>query len=242
MVCKKNLFISLVFLLFANLLFAEVVNFFTPKMNWFVENGFGLQNGADFKANTIVMDCYNELNMTELICSSGIENSQEGFHFTTNAIYWPTFFKYFNLGVGSTFHLYQREAEFIELDFLHGIVFKYSNLDWFEVLLNCSYFEKYTRIYAIEDSVPWMKNNNLAVSLKTQVFPTEKIKVFLEFASYSYYRYMLWFAPNFRFGASYKVNSLLNMGAEIEFQYIDMFTLSANCNSIDFRGFMRFNF
>ena len=52
MVCKKNLFISLVFLLFANLLFAEVVNFFTPKMNWFVENGFGLQNGADFKANT----------------------------------------------------------------------------------------------------------------------------------------------------------------------------------------------
>ena len=72
MVCKKNLFISLVFLLFANLLFAEVVNFFTPKMNWFVENGFGLQNGADFKANTIVMDCYNELNMTELICSSGI--------------------------------------------------------------------------------------------------------------------------------------------------------------------------
>lgn len=238
----KRKLVCVFFLLFSNLVFAEIVNFFTPKLNWFVENGIGFQNGNDFTPNTIVMDFYNELNMKEFICSSGIENSQEGFNFTTDAIYWPTFFKYFNLGVGSTFHILVRDKEFTEIDLLSGVFFKYSNLDWIEVQMNCSFFAKFAKIYAIDNSVPWLKNNNIAISIEVKAYPLSLLEVYLSFSSYSYYRYMLWFAPDLRFGASYKISSLLKIGTEIELQYIDMFTLSANCNSIDVRGFLRFNF
>ena len=84
--------------------------------------------------------------------------------------------------------------------------------------------------------------NNIAISIEVKAYPLSLLEVYLSFSSYSYYRYMLWFAPDLRFGASYKISSLLKIGTEIELQYIDMFTLSANCNSIDVRGFLRFNF
>lgn len=238
---KRKLFFSF-FLLFANITFAEVVNFFTPDFSWKIENGISLQNGNDFSSNTIAMDFYNELNMNELILSSGIENSQEGFHFTTEAVYWPTIFRYFNVGVGSSFHVYVRDKEFVEIDLLSGIFIRYSNLDWFEFKGNCSFFEKLSKIYAIEDSVPWLENKNLALSMEFNFTPYDWLEAYLEIGSYEYYRYMLWFAPNVRIGFSIKVSPLIKIGSEIDFQYIDMFTLSSNCNSIDVRGFLRFLF
>ena len=64
----------------------------------------------------------------------------------------------------------------------------------------------------------------------------------MNIASYTYYRYTLYFSPDLKLGGEYRFSDWLSLGNEWDFQYIDMFTLSANYNGFENRFFVKLRF
>lgn len=219
--------------------FLDNINFFSTEKRMFVENGISLENGGDFIPNTIGMDFLFCLNMKEFICMAGIENSQEGFNFATQLVYWPSYKNIFNLGVGSIFHVYNKRDEFNEINFLPGIFCKYKIGNNFFIMANFLYLLKSSYFYCLGLDSFNLINNNIAFSIKASYKIKNLMNVYTELSSYTLYRYMLYFAPLFKMGLNFTLIDNVNFGTEIEFQYIDMFTLSANCNSVNLRAFLR---
>ena len=180
--------------------------------------------------------------MQEIRSNAGIFVQPSQVDFSTEIIYWPTFFNCFNAGVGSIFHFVHCNDIFVEFDYLSGVYLSYHTPKKFDCMLNFLYHGKAARIFAIQDDVPWLKNSSIAFRTEFNFRPVSQLNLNLSVSSYSMYRYMLWFAPDFSFSADYKFFDMFAVGGQIEIQYIDMFTLSSNLNSIDLRIYGRLEF
>lgn len=238
----QSVLFSVFFLIFSAFSYAEVVIFFTPKMRWSITNGLSLENGADFAPLTSAVDLSVDLDMQEIRSNAGIFVQPSQVDFSTEIIYWPTFFNCFNAGVGSIFHFVHCNDIFVEFDYLSGVYLSYHTPKKFDCMLNFLYHGKAARIFAIQDDVPWLKNSSIAFRTEFNFRPVSQLNLNLSVSSYSMYRYMLWFAPDFSFSADYKFFDMFAVGGQIEIQYIDMFTLSSNLNSIDLRIYGRLEF
>lgn len=236
----KKLIIGAFFLIFSGAIFAEKVNFFSKDYSLSFQNGLSLENGSDFAPVTQSVDFSSYLDYHELFFSSGFKILPESMDFTTKAIYWPTLFNHFNTGVGTIFHLQDYHDTFLELDFLNGIFFKYDSLKVFSVSANFLHLYKAAKIYNLPKKYQWIvNNNNMALDVNFNFQITNSWNLYLDFASYSYYRYMLFFAPDIKLGANFHFSKTFVIGTEIEGQYIDMFTLSANLNSFSIRSYLQ---
>ena len=233
---------SIIFLFFSVFSYAEIVNFFTPKMQWSVTNGLSFENGADFAPLTSAVDISVDLNMQEIRVNAGNLVQPSQVDFSTEFIYWPTFFNCFNAGVGTIFHFVHCNDIFSEFDYLSGAYLSFHTPKKFDCMANFLYHGKAARIFAIKDDVPWLKNNSIAFKTEFNFRPISQLNLNLSVSSYSMYRYMFWFAPDFSFSADYKFFDMFAVGGQIEIQYIDMFTLSSNLNSIDIRIYGRLEF
>ncbi len=231
-----------VFLFFSSFANAKIVDFFTPQMNWSVTNGLTFENGADFAPMTTAVDISADLNMREIRANAGFLLQPSQLDFSTEAVYWPTFFDCFNAGWGTIFHFVSCSDIFTEVDFLTGVYLSYHTPKKFDCMLNFLYHGKSAHIFAIEDDVPALKNSSIAFKTEFNFRPVAPLNLCLSVSSYSMYRYMLWFAPDFSFSADYKFIDMFAVGGEIEIQYIDMFTLSSNLNSIGIRIYGRLEF
>ncbi len=231
-----------VFFIFSTFSYAEIVSFFTPQKKWGVTTGLSLENGADFAPLTSAVDLSVDLNMREICANAGIFVQPSQVDFSTETVYWPTFFNCFNAGVGSVLHFVHCNDIFVEFDYLSGVYLSYHTPKKFDCMLNFLYHEKNSRIFAIKDDVPWLKNRSIAFKTEFNFRPISQLNLNLTISSYSMYRYMLWFAPDFSFSADYKFFDMFAVGGQVEIQYIDMFTLSSNLNSIDLRIYGRIEF
>lgn len=230
------------FLFFPSFAAAKIVNFFTPQLNWSVTNGLALENGADFAPMTTAVDISADLNMREIQANAGFLLQPSQVDFSTEVVYWPTFFNCFNAGVGTVFHFVSCHDIFTEVDFLSGVYLSYHTPKKFDCMLNFLYHGKSAHIFAIEDDVPELKNSSIAFKTEFNFRPIKPLNLCLSVSSYSMYRYMLWFAPDFSLSADYKFLDMFAVGGQIEIQYIDMFTLSSNLNSIGIRIYGRLEF
>lgn len=234
----RTLFAAIL-IFFSTTCFAEVVNFFTPQPQWSFITGLSLENGKDFAQNTAAVDFSAFCNMKELKMNGGLKFQPSQFDFTTEAIYAPTFFNCVNFGVNTLLHTNYYHDIYVEVDWLVGPYISYHTAKKFDCMLNFCYFSKNARIFAIEDKVPWLKNDTIAFKTEFNYRPADWVDVFLAVSSYTQYRYMLFFAPDFKVGAEFNILPVFAIGTQVEVQYIDMFTLSSNLNSIDLRIYSR---
>lgn len=240
---KKTVLIFSVFFIFLNFsLCAEIVNFFSTQKKWSVTNGLSFENGADFAPFTTAVDLSVDFDMREIRANAGVFVQPSQFDFSTEIIYWPTFFNCLNAGAGSIFHFVSYSDIFVEFDFLTGVYLSYHTPEKFDCMVNFLYHGKSARIFEIEDKVPWLKNDSIAFKTEFNFRPIRRLNLNLSVSSYSMYRYMLWFAPDFSFSADYKFFDMFAVGGQIEIQYIDMFTLSSNLNNVDIRIYGRLDF
>lgn len=238
----KRFGVAVLFLLFSSFLQAQTVNFFTPEMDWSITSGLGFENGSDFAPLTTSVDISAELNMKEFYANFGNKFQPSQIDLTAEAVYWPTFWDCFNAGAGSIFHIVHYSKLFVEADILTGIYLGYHTPKKLDCMLNFLYHRKIARIYEIQDDVPWICNNSIAFKTLVNYRPVENLTLNLTISSYSPYRYMLFLAPDFSLSAEYRFFELFSAGAQLELQYIDMFTLSSNLNSIDVRIFGKLEF
>lgn len=240
---KRFILLGILLFFLKTSFYCEIVNFFTNKMAWKIENGINLENGSDFEPITESLDLLSELNMKELNVTTGIKLNSESLDFTTSAIYYPTFFSCLNLGIGSIFHTNYTKKNFFEMDNLIGLFIKYNLKEKIIISSNIMYMYKVSMIL-INDNNDFikLKNNNLAIGFSIEYVPISRLSFLFSVSSYSYYRYMLFFAPDFRLTTSYLISNMFEIGTEAEIQYIDMFTLSANFNSATIRCFVRVKF
>ncbi len=246
-VFQKNRLILIVLLfIFSSKLISEVpfkkVNFYSPKMKWAVTNGLSFENGADFAPMTSSVDISVDLNMNEIKANIGSLMQPSQVDFSTEIIYWPTFFNCFNAGVGMIFHKMDYSKLFSEYDFLTGFYLSYHTKNKFDCMANFLYHGKAAKIEAIEDDVSLLKNSSIAFKTEVNFRPIKPLNLNLSISSYSQFRYMLFLAPDFSFSADYKFFDTFSIGSELEIQYIDLFTLSSNLNSIDLRFYGRLEF
>ena len=219
--------------------FAEKVNFISSEKSLSLVSGFSFQSNSDFEYSSSASDLSLDLNMTELFASAGCKFQSNQTDFSTEIVYCPTFFDCFNAGAGHIFHVLHYNDLFNEYDFLTGLYLGYHSPKHFDCKLNLMWHAKAVEIFVIKDEVPWIKNSSFACKTEFNFRPVENLKLSLSLSSYSPYRYMLFFAPDLMFSCEYTFGQLISIGNQVEIQYIDMFTLSSNFNSIDYRLYAR---
>lgn len=235
----RHLFIFAILLFAPICSYSEVVSFFTTEQEWSFVTGLSLENGKDFAQNTAAVDFSAFCDMKELQMNAGFKFQPSQLDFTTEAIYAPTFFDRVNFGMDMVIHTNYYHDVYVEVDYLVGPYAKYYTAKKFDCMLNFLYFSKNARIFAIEDKVPWLKNDTIAFKTEFNYRPVDWVNIFLAISSYSQYRYMLFFAPDFKLGAEFDILPVFSIGTQVEVQYIDMFTLSSNLNSVDLRIYSR---
>lgn len=236
---KKNRLVSLfsfLFLFFSGLnkVSAEIVNWITPKPVFYLVNGITLENGNDVVPQTTLLDMSLTADMDQLKLMAGGQFQLSIMDFTTSAIYAPTFFNHFNFGGKTVLHFKYYHDLFFENDFLSGLYFRYFTGKRFSVAADFMYHHKAAHIFEIKNDVFWLCNQNVAFKVDFDYVPVSRLLINFSIASYSDYRYMDFLAPDFKFLAEYKINKVLSAGFYTEIQYIDMFTLSSNLNTVDF--------
>lgn len=239
---KINLKVS-VFVIFLLIVapsaFADVVNWITPKPAISIVSGATFEAGKDVSPRNVFVDLSSALAMKELNCFAGFQFQTSIFDFTSSVTYAPTFFNHFNFGPKMIFHSQHYDDIYLELDLLGGAYLKYTKSRKFAVALDFLYHFKCAKIFSIEDSVPWLVNTSIAFCTTFTVRPFSPLCVEFTISSYSDYRYMLFFAPDFRLSTEYDFSRAFSLGSEIEIQYIDMFTLSSNINVINARLYVK---
>lgn len=236
---KKNRLVSLLSFLFLfccglNKVNAEIVKWITPKPVFYLVNGITLENGNDVVPQTTLLDMSLTADMDQLKLMAGGQFQLSIMDFTTSAIYAPTFFNHFNFGGKAVIHCKYYHDLFFENDLLTGLYFRYFTGNHFAIAADFMYHHKAAHIYEIKDDVFWLCNHNVAFNVEFEYKPFKKLLFDFSISSYSTYRFMNFFAPDFKFLSEYKVSKILYAGFIAEIQYVDMFTLSSNLNTIDF--------
>ncbi len=214
------------------------INFYSPDYKISFQNGLTLESGTDAMPQHLGPDFYTVWNQKEILVTTGMRFFQESFDFTQEAVYWPTLFNKHQLGPGSIFHFYMMFGIFKEIDFLPGLFYRYDNQKRFKFTGSVLYFRKDAFIDIGKESVLHIGNNNLGAKLAFEFTPVNKFKINVDFSSYSFYRYMLFFAPDLNLKFSLNLSKNFTTGLEFDVQYVDLFTLSANFNCISFRTFV----
>lgn len=236
---RAKLLLSLIFI-FSLPFFssAEMINFFSDSYALTFQSGISLESGTDAMPQHLGPDLLTVYDQKELYISTGIRLFQESLDMTHEAIYWPTLFEKHNIGTGTIFHYYDYYNIFTELDILTGLYYKFDNQKRFTFTAAWLYFLKNSFIEIGTDKRLNIANNNMAAKLGFEFRPVNKFKVNFDFSSYSQYRYMLFFAPDFNLKFSFNLSENFTTGLEFDVQYVDLFTLSANFNCASIRTFV----
>ncbi|MGP1458573.1 MAG: hypothetical protein ACTTKL_04620 [Treponema sp.] len=232
-------------LVFAALNFAcaaEIVNFFTPRMQWTLTGGINVKHAPDLAFDSAASDTSVTLDMKELSAAAGFRLQNDIFDFTAQAAYAPTIARRFNIGVQTIFHVNAYSNIFTEVDFLTGVYFKFDTLKRFSIAAHFSYLYKEARIFAIADAVPRIYNHNIAHALELTFRPRPALSLYAGLSSHTFYRYALYFSPTLKLGGEYRLFDWFSLGSEWSAQYIDIFTLSANFNGFENRFFIKLRF
>lgn len=231
--------IAIICILFQSFfIFSKNVTFISKDYKLGFTGGIGIEGGSDFAPRAVGLDLSSVFDQKELIVKAGIQVFPETLDITHEINYCPTLFKYFNVGTGIILHYRNGFDSFSEIDFLTGLFFKYDSLKKIDASFSILYMRKSTAIKTNDGHLPWFGDNDMALKFGFGYRPIDRVSIEFTLSSYSFYRYMLFFAPDFEIKVSVRILPKLSAGAELGMQYVDMFTLSANMNSARFRTFL----
>jgi hypothetical protein len=227
--------------------FAQIV-WFTPEIVYTVSSTVILDSSTGFSPyvdteHAVIPSCdvSYKLEMPQLYGETDTRFSVKTVDFMTRAVYWPLFWNRLNVGVGLTYHFLAYDRIFFEQDMLVGLFFRYKHRA-FTTTADINYFRKLTRIYAVENYIPWLMNNSIAVNTQWSWSVFDCLDFYFGISSYSTYQYLLFWAPDFMTGFDWHFPHGISVGAEFNIQYVDMMTLSSYLDSIELRMFTRWEF
>jgi hypothetical protein len=226
---------------------AQVV-WFTPDVSHTISGGLILDNNTGFSpyvdSDTKIIPSYflsYTVETPQLYSKTGTRFSAKTADLTTRVVYWPLFWNRLNAGVGFTYHFLAYDKKFFEQDMLAGLFFRYKHRS-FTLTADIDYFRKWTRIYAVQDYIPWLTNNSMAVNTQWSWFVLDHLDFYFGISSYSTYQYLLFWAPDFMTGFDWHFAHGIIAGAEFNIQYVDMMTLSSYLDSVELRLFTKWTF
>ena len=221
------------------------VKWFTPKIQHTISTSLHLNTNTGFHpypdSEHLFIPSYSLsyfFEMTELYAKTGIHFSAKTFDLTTRAVYGPTFWNCFNVGLGLTYHLLSHSKEFVEQDILVGTFFKYSR-GAFTLTTDVNYLFKWTNVYEVYEKIPSLKQHSLALSSTWSWFIIDHLSFYFNMGSYFPYRYMLFWSPSFMTGLQWKFNNGCIIGMDFSLQLIDVLSLTAYLDSAEIRVFTR---
>ncbi|MBO4533676.1 MAG: hypothetical protein J5726_08290 [Treponema sp.] len=120
-------------------------------------------------------------------------------------------------------------------NFLPYFNLEYKPVSFYTLDLNVDFLFKLRRLFVLSGSGHPLINASIAVSIKNTFTLPENFKIYIECASIEQFRYMIFCAPSFIFGAEYELDEKFDLCFELAVRYIDFFTLSAHYADSDIR-------
>lgn len=170
-----------------------------------------------------------------------VANTYNQINFTLNTAYAPKM-NNFNLGVNTYIHSQTKYDVYTLFDFLIGAYFSKQFTDLFYMDASVMFMDNLSQINANKNHMKWLNTKDIALKLLFDFTVTDKLNCGLKLSSFNDYKYNLLFTPFVNFYCDYSITNSLAVGSALEFYYIDMFTLSANLNSVNFSTFVKWSF
>ena len=176
-----------------------------------------------------------QINNCKLLFGFGLDDSR--LDFTSSVNYLPDFFdfrnknKNFTLEFSEQLHFRLLYDISFQFDSLSGINFSYSPVETLNFELKFYYFLKLAKIFSIN---PVLVTNEIAFAASIQ---KDFAASFIKFgaSSYDIFYYPELIAPIWNFGFGYHFSDKITGLAHLNFRYIDMFTLSAYIECVEFK-------
>lgn len=218
------------------------VELLSKNINYSLKGAISLYNENDWIPRSLIYDLNFNFDMHELEANLGIRHFEDEENLTASIRYSPTFFGAFSAGLEGRFHFLLVQDSFTEIDWLSMVFLRFETGKHFKISGRGGIMMKSAKIFNIESSVPWLRNYNPVFDLNIQWDFNKFISIFFEFDSFTQYKYNLFLAPSIITGVCLNPSKRLSIGSEIEFCYIDLFTLSGYLSSIYHRAFIKYRF
>lgn len=179
--------------------------------------------------------------MSELVFDAGISFASSSFDFTTRAVYQPTLFDRFNVGIGGVFHIKHGFKDFLETDALCGLYARGILGKYFRFSCNCLYLYRSAFIFTGEKTVCLNNKKRPQAAVELYFLPCTRLLISAGFSTYSFFDYYLAGNPHFKIAAAYDFSNGVSCGMEIGVRYLDFFGYSdaGNPAEIRMRTFMQ---
>jgi len=211
----------------------DFINFYTPVPLYHqVTIQEKAKNYSNFELVTLGTALIQRTDMKELFVATGIESAREQFDITNDTIYAPTFWDVFNVGARLINHFSINYVDFFEYDFLIGLYTAYQPHDWVKLSFSAFYHQKNSFIYDTFKSSGAVISNCQAFNLIFDFYPMDWLTIKASLSSFDFFRYYLFFAPEYKLEFIAKVNDNLKLSFSTDAQFVDFFTLSANFSSL----------
>lgn len=240
----KKIFLFTAILIFSGIIWAQVI----PEEDSEIP--------ISFKQNVEVCARFNTLQDYEpsLFSASGIYNiwgrrfSASGGFFlqkgdtqlTLTATY--KFFKHpkISLATGVIYNLNWLHDFSLTNTFLPCFYLEWQPKNFYTLEFSFDFMFKLRRLFVFGANYSPLINTTVAVYIKNIFDLPKNFRLYINFASFEYFRYMIFCAPSFIFGLEYKINESFDLAFETSIRYIDFFTLSAHYEDTDFRLGVRY--
>lgn len=236
---KKISILCLLSILFAFCAHSEAVKWISSDPVWSIQSGVTFETDKNLNLDSVPVNLMAGFSLSQFQVLTGIQAQTSIFDFSGSLIYAPTFFNQLSIGFKSLFHLKHYAAEYLEIDFMQGLYAMYRLNRRLAFDSDFSLHMKFSQIYSIEDSMPWVKSNSFSFRFETLFNPIADLTMSLGVASYTMFRYNLFFAPNYWLGAEYQFADMFSIGTKALVEYVDMYTLSANRRLFDFEVYVK---
>jgi len=222
---------------------AETYKFFENRpLRQSFSYALGRNNGTGFEPFRDTAQFIYTFDMPEASAKTGIQLTSGTFDFTADGIWWFARGNKIRTGIGALYHYLLYEKISATNDFMGGLNMEIRPFSFFTISMEIDGQYKMDQIFAVKSHSPWITNFNPAFRFRLTYAPGNGAELYSEVASYEYFRYMLFFAPSFTFGAAYHWPDGVWAGMEIVPRYVDMMTISAYYDCTEIRAYFGFTF
>lgn len=219
----------------------QIVNFFTPGIPEIsLKQNIQLNLVEDSKEAGLGVSTVVLFDLKELQGDLGFNYTNKQLDFTSQIIYWPTFFEFINFGVGVTYHLCDYPKIFIEQDFLADVYLKMQVNQYFMFWLRYGYLYKNTKIKDLPVKFK-MQEECMNFNVNLTVTPFDLWSFYFSFDSTSYFNYPNFLTVFFNTGAEYEIMpEKLSVGIDVCTKWYDFVVVVQNLSQMNVKLFGKY--
>lgn len=221
--------------------YLPVVNFFTPEFPEVnIKQSIQFNLFPDTKEQGLGLSTIVEFDMKELKADFGVNYSNSHLDFTTQIIYWPTFFNILNFGVGVAYHLNDRPGIYLEQDYIADLYTKVQVSKYFMAWTRWGGLAKYTDIRGINPDFE-NKQKSMNFNLVLTWYPAQLWSCYFGFESNSYFNYPNFLTVFLNTGVEFEViENIFSTGIDICTKWYDFVVVAQNISQMNIKIFGRY--